>query len=86
MDIMIKLLIKKGGSMKKEHFYYDMSNETYNYIIKSIILRESKKEKTILDMCLQGKTIKEISEKTGYSSSTISNRKRDIYNKICNFF
>lgn len=72
--------------MKKEHFYYDMSKETYNYITNGNLLRESKKEKTILDMCLEGKSIKEISNKTGYSTSTISNRKRDIYKKVCNFF
>jgi len=74
--------------MKKEkpHFYYDMLEETYNYIIKGKLLRESKKEKTILDMCLNGNTIKEISKATGYSTSTISNRKRDIYNKIYKFF
>ena len=72
--------------MRKEHFYYDMAKETYNYIMKGNILRESKKEKTILDMCLSGKTIKEMSKITGYSTATISNRKRDIYKKIYNFF
>lgn len=72
--------------MKKEHFYYDMTKETYEYITKGNILRESKKEKTILDMCLEGKTIKEISNKTGYSTATVSNRKREIYKKIYNFF
>lgn len=72
--------------MKKPHFYYDMSQETYNYVTKGTILRESQKEKTILDMCLDGKSIKEISNKTGYSTSTISNRKREIYKKIVNFF
>lgn len=72
--------------MKKEHFYYDMSKETYDYITKSNLLRESKKEKTILDMCLKGKTIKEMSNYTGYCTATISNRKRDIYKKISNFF
>lgn len=70
----------------KNHYYYDMSEETYNYIMKSNILKESKKEKTILDMCLLGNAIKEISKKTGYSTSTISNRKRDIYKKIYKFF
>jgi len=72
--------------MKKEHFYYDMPKETYNYITNGNLLRESKKEKTILDMCLLGKTIKEISNATGYSTATVSNRKRDIYKKIYNFF
>ena len=70
----------------KEHFYYDMPQETYNYIMKGNLLRESKKEKTILDLCLIGKTIKEISNETGYSTATVSNRKREIYKKVCNFF
>lgn len=72
--------------MKKPHFYYDMTKETYDYVTNGILLRESKKEKTILDMCLAGKTIKEISKETGYSTATISNRKREIYKKISNFF
>ena len=72
--------------MKKEHFYYDMTKETYEYIMKGNILRESRKEKTILNMCLSGKTIKEISRETGYSTATVSNRKREIYKKIYNFF
>ena len=63
-----------------------MTKETYNYVTKGILLKESKKEKTILDMCIEGKTIKEISNETGYSTSTISNRKREIYKKIMNFF
>ena len=71
---------------KKEHYYFDMTKETYNYVTKGILLKESKKEKTILDMCIEGKTIKEISNETGYSTSTISNRKREIYKKIMNFF
>lgn len=72
--------------MKKPHFYYDMTKETYDYVTNGILLKESKKEKTILDMCLAGKTIKEISSATGYSTATISNRKREIYKKISNFF
>ena len=72
--------------MRKDHYYFDMLEESYKYITKSNILRESKKERTILDMCLMGKTIKEISNETGYSTSTISNRKREIYSKIHTFF
>lgn len=34
--------------MNKQHYYFDMSDETYNYILKKGILKESKKEKTIL--------------------------------------
>ncbi len=72
--------------MKKPHYYFDMSKETYDFIINKGILRESKKEKTILDLCLQGMSIKEIVYKTGYSFRTINNRKKDIYTKISKYF
>lgn len=72
--------------MKKPHFYYDMTKETYDFIIKKGILKESRKEKTILDMCLEGKSIKEIMIITGYSPRTINYRKKDIYNKISKYF
>ena len=71
--------------MKKEHYYFDMPQETYNYIIKKGMLKESKKEKTILDLCLKGEPIKEIMEQTGYSSRTICYRKKDIYAKISKY-
>lgn len=72
--------------MKKPHYYFDMSKETYDFIIKKGILRESRKEKTILDLCLQGEPLKSIMIKTGYSIRTITYRKRDIYNKISKYF
>ena len=68
--------------MHKEHYYFDMTDETYNYIIKKGILKESKKEKTILDLCRDGEPLKVIMNQTGYSLRTISYRKKDIYNKI----
>ena len=69
----------------KEHYYFDMSQETYNYIIKQGILRESQKERTILDMCLKGESIKEIMVETGYSKRTIQYRKKNIYLRISKF-
>lgn len=72
--------------MKKPHYYFDMPQETYDYIIKKGILRESRKEKTILDLCLQGKSLKEIMIKTGYSLRTINYRKKEIYAKINKYF
>ena len=63
-----------------------MAQETYDFIIKKGILRESKKEKTILDLCLQGSSIKEIMIKTGYSERTINYRKKDIYEKVKKYF
>lgn len=72
--------------MKKPHYYFDMPKETYDFIIKKGILRESRKEKTILDLCLQGEPLKSIMIKTGYSMRTITNRKQEIYNKISKYF
>ena len=68
--------------MIKPHYYFDMPEETYNYIIRKGILKESKKEKTILDLCLKGEPLKTIMNETGYSERTVSYRKQDIYNKI----
>ncbi len=72
--------------MEKAHYYFDMPDETYNFIIKKGLLRESKKEKTILDLCLQGEPIKSIMIKTGYSQRTINYRKKEIYEKISKYF
>lgn len=72
--------------MKKEHYCFDVTSEAYNFIMSSNILKESKKEKTILNLCIKGEPIKEIMNKTGYSSRTICYRKKTIYNKISKFF
>jgi DNA-binding NarL/FixJ family response regulator len=72
--------------MKKPHYYFDMPQETYDFIIKKGILRESRKEKTILDLCLLGEPIKSIMIKTGYSERTVNYRKQEIYNKISKYF
>ncbi len=72
--------------MQKQHYYFDMPQETYDFIIRKGILRESKKEKTILDLSLQGNSLKQIMIKTGYSMRTINYRKKDIYNKINKYF
>lgn len=76
----------RGCSMKKMHYYFDMSKEAYDFIIKKGLLKESRLEKTILDLCLQGESIKGIMIKTGYSSRTINYRKKDIYNKVNKYF
>lgn len=72
--------------MNQEHYYFDMPQETYDFIIQKGILKESKKERTILDLCLQGKSIKEIMVKTGYSRRTINYRKKEIYQRIKKYF
>ena len=72
--------------MKKQHYYFDIPKETYDFIIKKGILKESKKEKTILDLCIKGEPLKTIMCETGYSNRTISYRKKEIYNKIKTYF
>lgn len=72
--------------MKKEHYYFDMPQETYDFIMKKGLLKESRKEKTILDLCLEGCSIKELMVKTGYSARTINYRKKDIYDKVKKYF
>ncbi len=72
--------------MKKEHYYFDMPADAYNYIVRSGMLKESKKERTILDLCLGGMSIKEICAKTGYSTRTVNYRKKDIFDKISKYF
>ena len=78
---MLLYAVKRGGGdlVQKQHYYFDMPQETYDFIIRKGILKESKKEKTILDSCLQGDSLKQTMIKTGYSMRTISYRKRDIY-------
>ena len=71
---------------KNPPYYFDMPQETYDFIVKKGILRESKKERTILDLCLKGEPIKAITIKTGYSPRTINYRKQEIYNKINKYF
>lgn len=72
--------------MNKKHYYFDMPKETYDFIIKKGILKESKKEKTILDLCISGEPNKSIMVKTGYSIRTILYRKKEIYEKINKYF
>lgn len=72
--------------MKKPHYYFDMPEEAYKFIVKKGILKESKKERTILDLCLQGGSNKDIMIKTGYSIRTITYRKKDIFDKISKYF
>nr|DAG35130.1 MAG TPA: hypothetical protein [Caudoviricetes sp.] len=43
--------------MKKEHYCFDVTSEAYNFIMSSNILKESKKEKTILNLCIKGEPI-----------------------------
>lgn len=71
--------------MNKDHYYFDMPEETYKYILQKGILKESKKEKTILDLCRNGEPLKEIMNNTGYSMRTVSYRKKEIYNKISKY-
>ena len=85
-DRSVIIACQRGEGMEKQHYYFDMPQETYDFIIRKGILKESKKEKTILDSCLQGDSLKQTMIKTGYSMRTISYRKKDIYTKINKYF
>lgn len=87
LNIVYNTIPLKGETLlKKPHYYFDMPQETYDFIIRKGILKESKKEKTILDLCLQGNSLKQIMIKTGYSMRTINYRKKDIFEKINKYF
>lgn len=60
----------------------DLIEKAYEYVMRSNILKESSKEKTILEMTVKGSSLKEIQKATNYSLRTINYRKKEIYNKI----
>ena len=72
---------KKGGTMKTFQYTYRFQPEMYNYIIGSNILNKKKNEHKIFKLLVDGYTCDEISKKCHYSSSTIKNRRKEIYNK-----
>lgn len=60
----------------------DLSEKAYEYLMRSNILKESSKEKTIFEMTIKGSSLKEIQKETNYSLRTINYRKKEIYSKI----
>lgn len=67
--------------MKTMQYTYNYEPEMYNYILSSNILNKKKHEDKIFKALVDGYSCNEISKKVHYSSSTIKNRRRTIYNK-----
>jgi len=67
--------------MKKQRnvYYFDYSNEAYNYIMSSRILKS--KEKNILKDLIEQKTVKEMALDNNCSYRTICNRRKEIFEK-----
>lgn len=61
----------------------------YNSITRDIILNDkyllTKQERNILDLTLQGYSIKEISNELSYSERTIQRRRKSIYEKTLQY-
>ena len=63
--------------MKKREYYFDYSNEAYNYIMSSKMLRN--RDKKILEALVNGKKSKEIAVDMNCSYRTICTRRKEIY-------
>lgn len=67
--------------MKLMQYTYNYDPEMYKYILSSNILNKKKHEDKIFKSLVEGYNCIEIGKKYHYSTSTICNRRRDIYNK-----
>lgn len=65
--------------LKRNVYYFDYSEETYNYIMVSRILRQS--EKNLLKDIKEGKTVKEIAINNKCSDRTICRRRKVLFEK-----
>lgn len=65
--------------MKKTRnvYYFDYSQEAYNYIMSSKLLRQS--EKNILNDIIAGKTVKELALDYNCSEMTICKKRKKIF-------
>ena len=70
---------QKGDIMKKFEYYFDYTQEAYNYIMTSRILRN--RDKNILKDLVEGKKTKEIAINNKCSYRTICTRRKEIYEK-----
>ena len=70
-----------SDSMKLMQYTYNYDPEMYKYILSSNILNKKKHEDKIFKSLVEGYNCIEIGKKYHYSTSTICNRRRDIYNK-----
>ena len=65
--------------MKKMEYYFDFTNEAYNYIMASNILRT--RDKKILTDLVNGIKTKEIAINNNCSYRTICQRRKEIFEK-----
>lgn len=65
--------------MKKFEYYFDYTNEAYNYIMASRLLRN--RVKKILKDLVEGKKTKEIAINNRCSYRTLCTRRKEIFNK-----
>jgi len=65
--------------MKTFEYYFDYSQEAYNYIMSSRLLRN--RDKSILKDLVSGKKSKEIAIDNKCSYRTICTRRKEIYYK-----
>lgn len=68
--------------MKKFEYYYDYTQEAYNYIMSSKLLRN--RDKMILKDLVGGKKTKEIAIDNKCSYRTICSRRKEIFEKTKN--
>lgn len=71
--------------MKLKQYTYNYEPEMYKYILNSNLLNKKKHEDKIFKALVDGYSCEEISKKYHYSTSTICNRRRDIYNKTLKY-
>jgi len=69
--------------MKRMEYYFDYSDEAYNYIMSSKILRN--RDKKILKDLVEGKKTKEIAIDNNCSYRTICARRKEIFEKTVAF-
>jgi len=69
--------------MKTMEYYFDYTNEAYNYIMSSRILRN--RDKNILKELVEGKKVKEIADSNKCSYRTICSRRKEIFEKTKDF-
>ena len=62
---------------KRNVYYFDYSNEAYNYIMTSKLLRQS--EKNILKDIVMGKTVRELAINYNCSEMTICRKRKKIF-------
>ena len=68
--------------MKTFEYYYDYTQEAYNYIMSSKLLRN--RDKMILKDLVDGKKTKEIAIDNKCSYRTICSRRKEIFEKTKN--